>query len=248
MALPSPRSKNRSMPRLYVIDQVRGLAIIGVVVFHLVWDATFAGLIPAGFANHVLWIAYGRALAGTFMFLVGVSLVLANRSEIIWPKAIRRVLIIVVAAFAITVVTYFTFQTAFVFYGILQAIAIASLLGILFLRLPIPLVFTIGIVVWFLPLFVTSEAFDSRWLAWIGFAQSPPSSIDLVPIFPWLGITLVGIALTRLSLRNGLDTHFSIEAPVTRFGRFLTFCGRHSLAIYLLHQPILLAVITPFSR
>ena len=237
-----------SPARLAIVDQVRGLAIVGVVIFHLVWDLDFTNLIEPGLASHPLWIAFGRLLAGTFMFLVGVSLVLANREAIQWQPAIKRILKIVFFALIITAATYAVFPSAFVFYGILHAIAVASILGLAFLRLPTLVIFAIGIMMWLAPLFFTNEAFDSRWLAWIGFSQAPPMSNDLVPVFPWFGITLVGIASTRLVLVSRISSHFENFSIQNKIGKFLTFCGRHSLVIYLLHQPLLLAIIVPLSN
>ena len=234
--------------RLAIVDQVRGLAIIGVVIFHLVWDLDFTNLIEPGLASHPLWIAFGRLLAGTFMFLVGVSLVLANREAIQWQPAIKRILKIAFFALIITAATYAVFPSAFVFYGILHAIAVASILGLAFLRLPTLVIFAIGVMVWLAPLFFTNEAFDSRWVAWIGFSQTPPISNDLVPVFPWFGVTLVGIATARLIFVGRTSSRFAEMAIQNETGRFLTFCGRHSLIIYLLHQPLLLAIIVPLSN
>ena len=234
--------------RLAIVDQVRGLAIIGVVIFHLVWDLDFTDLIESGIASHPIWIAFGRLLAGTFMFLVGVSLVLANREAIQWQSAVKRILNIAFFALIITAATYAVFPSAFVFYGILHAIAVAGILGLAFLRLPTFVILALGIVVWLAPTFFTDEAFDSCWLAWIGFSQTPPMSNDLVPVFPWFGITLVGIAATRLVLVSRISRLIANISTQNKTGRFLTICGRHSLMIYLLHQPLLLAIIVPLSN
>jgi uncharacterized membrane protein len=230
------------------VDQIRGIAIIGVVIFHLVWDLDFTNLTGPGLAAHPIWIAFGRLLAGTFMFLVGVSLVLANRKSLHWQLAVRRILKIASFALIITVATYVVFPSAFVFYGILHAIAVASIFGLLFLRLPPFVILAIGVVVWLAPLLFTNEAFDSRWLAWIGFSQSPPISNDLVPVFPWFGITLVGVATARLVIVGRTSSRFKEMAIQNETGRLLTFCGRHSLIIYVLHQPFLLAIIVPLSN
>ena len=234
--------------RLPIVDEVRGLAIIGVVIFHFVWDLDFTGMIASGLAFHPLWIGFGRLLAGTFMFLVGVSLVLANQHVVNWGRATRRIAVIACAALIITAITYLVFPTAFVFYGILHAIAVASFLGLLLVYKPPLVLLSLGVIVWSLPLVFADPSFDTRWLAWIGFSRQPPFSNDLVPIFPWLGITLVGMALTRLALNFRIDNRLSTSLQRGKGRRFLSFCGRYSLLIYLVHQPILLGLLVPLSK
>ncbi len=242
------RVSDTNSVRLSVIDQVRGLAIIGVVIFHLVWDLEFTTLVTPGLAFHPLWIAFGWSLAGTFMFLVGVSLVLANREVVNWKKAGKRVFVIAFCALLITIATYFAFPSAFVFYGILHAIAVASALGLLLVHFSPSVLLGLATLILFAPVFFSDPAFDTRWLAWVGFSQSPPVSNDLVPVFPWFGITLVGIALSRLALANNLNERLSATSPQNGAGKLLNFCGQHSLVIYLLHQPLLLGLLIPLSN
>lgn len=235
--------RSSALPRLDVVDVVRGIAIAGVVLFHLVWDLAFLGVIPAWIASHPWWLLFGRTLAGTFMALVGVSLVLASTGGFRRRAFLRRLAVLFAAALAITLVTRAAFPETFVYYGILHAIAVASLVGALALRLPTAAIALLGLVAYALGFVWTSSAFDSRWLAWTGFAVAPPPSNDFVPVFPWIGLTLLGMASTRLALVQG----WALRArPMDgRAARWMAWLGRHSLAIYLVHQPILLGVLIP---
>ncbi|MEM5474444.1 heparan-alpha-glucosaminide N-acetyltransferase [Hoeflea sp. AS60] len=231
--------------RLLAVDAARGVAIAGVVLFHLVWDLEFTGFI-SGLAFHPLWLAFGRSLAGSFMFLAGVSLVLAHGAQFRARIFFRRLAVIVAAALAITIVTFLAFPSAFVYFGILHSIAVASLIGIAFLRLPASASLLAGSAMMALPWFISLPAFDPRWLAWVGFSANPSLSNDFVPVVPWAGATLLGIAFAKvLDIGNNRLTSAGLDTPfLVRLG----WLGRHSLAIYLLHQPVMLAIIVPLSR
>lgn len=232
--------------RVVAVDVARGLAIAGVVLFHIVWDLEFTGMIR-GVAQHPVWLLFGRSLAGTFMFLVGVSLVLAHHDTIRVRPFIRRLLTIALCAAAITVVTWFAFPESFIYFGILHAITAATLLGMLFLRTSVPVCLAAAVIVLILSVFLDLSAFNTRWLAWMGFAERPPPSNDFVPIFPWVGVTLLGMASAKLfSLRR--DQNFPADPPVQGWlARLLVWMGHRSLLIYLVHQPILLSIIIPMS-
>ncbi|RFC65909.1 heparan-alpha-glucosaminide N-acetyltransferase [Mesorhizobium denitrificans] len=234
------------LQRIPTIDIIRGIAIGGVVLFHVVWDLEFAGLID-GVARHPAWLVFGRSLAGTFMVLVGVSLVLAHRGEIRWGSFSRRLGTILLAAAAITVVTRLAFPANFVYFGILHAIAVATLIGALFLGASALICLAVGTLVLILPLVLESSTFDMRWLAWIGFAAQPPPSNDFVPVFPWVGLTLLGMAAMKWTSAWPVKTRLVQQAHPSRFARTFAWMGRRSLPIYLVHQPILLAIILPLS-
>lgn len=240
-------ARSPSSGRLVAVDMVRGLAIAGVVLFHLVWDLEFTGFV-SGIARHPAWLTFGHLLAGTFMVLVGVSLLLAHRNGVRWRAFARRFAILVASALAITAVTLAVFPGAFIYFGILHAIAAATLIGVAFLRAPAVVSLAAGIIVVGLPFFMQSMTFDTRWFAWIGFSANPPPSNDYVPVFPWVGLSLIGMAATKWTLTHGVDRMFRTYPPVGPATIALTWLGRHSLSIYLLHQPILLAVIVPLSE
>lgn len=234
-------SQTIGIPRLVIVDVARGIAIVGVVLFHLVWDLSFLRIIPPEVAFHPLWLLFGRLLAGTFMVLVGVSLVLAAAGGFRRDAFMRRLAILIAAALTISLLTRITFPQTFVYFGILHAIAAASVVGALVLRLNKLTIAILGLVALVLGFTWTSADFDPRWLAWTGFAASSPSSNDFVPIFPWVGLTLLGMAGTRLALaRSWLHRARPIDG---RVARFLVWAGRHSLPIYLVHQPVLLGVL-----
>lgn len=233
------------LPRLSLVDAVRGLAILGVALFHLVWDLRFLGFTSYDPFWDPFWLGFAKLLVSTFLTLVGVSLVLAHTNTIRWQAFWRRFGILVLAAAGVSIATFFLFQEGFVYFGVLHAIALFSLGGLLFLRLPIWSVVLAACLFLFAHFFYQSADFNVRHLSWIGFWTEHPYTQDLVPIFPGFGFTLAGIAGTRLVLAvNGAELIARVDFKGFWY-RALIWCGRWSLIIYLVHQPLLLAVLYP---
>jgi uncharacterized membrane protein len=97
------------------------------------------------------------------------------------------------------------------------------------------------------PHYLRSPFFDDPWWWWTGLSESRPRSNDYVPVFPWFAAVLAGIAAAKIAERTGLLARLAtMRAP--RWMWPLSFGGRHSLAVYLIHQPVLIACIWLFSQ
>ncbi|MEQ1950661.1 DUF1624 domain-containing protein [Mesorhizobium sp. CN2-181] len=247
---PDPRSDQKTAAgpgRLEWLDVARGVALIAMAVYHFTWDLEFFGYVLPGTTGFGAWKLFARSIASSFLFLVGVSLVLAHARGIRWPGFWRRFAMVAGAALAISVITYFAVPNAFIFFGILHQIALASLLGLVFLRLPALLTLLVAVAVIALPQFFRSYIFSHPALWWVGLAPANPRSNDYVPLFPWFGAVLLGIAVARLAVDTGLTARLATLHP-GRWSRPLQFLGRHSLAFYLIHQPVLIGCVWLFSQ
>jgi uncharacterized membrane protein len=241
-----PSAAASPAPRLPLIDAARGIAVAAMVVYHFCWDLRYFGFIAAEVDTALGWRIFAHAIAGAFLFIVGVSLVLASRRGISWRHYFRRLAVIVASALAITIVTWFTFPDAFIFFGILHEIAVASVLGLAFIRAPLALTVAAAVFCFAAPHFLSAPLFDHWALLWIGLSTTLPRTNDFVPVFPWFGAVLAGIAAAKLWPRLGLDRLAlwrMASVPPT-----LLFVGRHSLLIYLLHQPILFGLTDLAAR
>lgn len=235
-------------PRLAFIDVARGAAILAMVVYHFGWDLSYYGLIATDVTTDPAWVLLQRSILSSFLLLVGISLVLGHGDGVRWPALWRRLGIIVAAALAVTAGTYWMFPDYFVFFGILHAIALFSLAALPFLRLPGWLVLAAAALFLVPPLFFSVPAFSAKPLAWIGFWTAPPETTDIVPIFPWFGLVLIGIGAARLMLASPLKARLASWQARDPLSQGLTVCGRWSLLIYLVHQPILLGGIMLFTQ
>ncbi len=243
-------SKNetaKSRPRYLLIDVVRGVAIAGVVIYHLVWDLRFLQFTTTDPTFDVMWLWLARVLQVTFFSLTGISLVLAHKGAIRWPAFWKRFLIIAGAALLVTAGTYLVFGEGFVYFGMLHALAVLSVMALPFLRAPLWLVITAAAAAIGLPFIYQNEIFNVRYLSWIGFWTSPPYTEDLQSIFPGLGYVLAGVVLMRIVLDLGWSDGLErIKSSGKPFGAMVR-AGRWSLVIYLVHQPLLLGVLYPMS-
>lgn len=240
-------SANR-MPRVPFIDTLRGVALLAMASYHFTWDLEFFGYLEAGTATHGWFKIYARGIASTFLFLVGFSLVLAHGRGIRWQPFGKRLGMVAGAALLISIGTYIALPDEWIFFGILHNITVSSLVALAFLRLPpvvtgLTALALLGAMIadnWLLPGILSFEAFNSRWLAWIGFAETIPRSNDYVPVFPWLSAVLLGVSAAGFSIRSGLLERVASWQQKTNL---LTKAGRHSLLFYLLHQPVLIACV-----
>lgn len=230
--------------RIVWIDIARGIAIAAMAIYHFAWDLQNFGYIAEPAVDVGGWKLFARADASSFIVLVGVSLVLAHHRTIRWRAFLKRLAMILAAAAAITAVTYFMTPQTFIYFGILHSIALCSLVGLMFLRLPPWLTLIAAVAALLAPWFLTSSLFDPPVLWFVGLSETIRPSNDYVPLLPWLAPLLAGIALARISLARGwfdwLRAHPARANPV---GRALAFSGRHSLSVYLLHQPLLFGLV-----
>lgn len=234
--------------RIDWIDIARAVALIAMAIYHFSWDLEFFGYLDPGTAGSGPLKWFARSIASSFLILVGVSLVLAHPNGIRWQGYGRRLAMIVAAALAITAATRWFTPDAFVFFGILHQIAFASILGLAFLRLPAPALFVIAALWLSVPFWGKMAAFDAPWLTWLGLSPFPPRSNDFVPVFPWFAAVLAGMGLGRLMIGTNATEWLRAHPPGRNIlFNVLRFLGRHSLATYLLHQPILIACVYLFS-
>jgi len=232
-----------SRTRRQSIDVYRGLAILMMAAYHAIWDLNLYGLIEVGIGVDPVWISVQRSILTAFLLLVGAGLVLAHGEGIRWRGFWRREALLVAAAAGVSFVTYLQFGDYFAYFGVLHAIALGSLCALPFLRAPLWVAIGTALVVLVAPLW-TNPLFDTRGLSWIGFFTTTPATADLVPLFPWFGVVLIGLIGMRL-WRDAPAFTWTSTHPASRA---LALMGRWSLVIYLVHQPLLFGIVTPLAN
>lgn len=221
------------------VDVARGLAVLAMFAFHFVWDLGHFGYIDSAFGYSPGFKAFGHVIAASFLFIVGVSLVLAHERRFRARDFWRRSAIVTAAALLVSGATYLMFPEAFVFFGILHCIAAASLLALPFLFLPWPAALVAATAMFVAPIVARNAMFDAPLWWWTGLSTFEPMTNDYQPFLPWAGVTLAGVGFAKL-----LYARSFVAGAMARPGKAaggLSFLGRHSLILYLAHQPLFFA-------
>jgi len=235
-------------PRIAMVDAMRGVALVAMTVFHLCWDLEMFGVIDRGFMGSTGMILAARLIAGSFLFLVGFSLVLAHGDRFRARAFLLRLGQIVAAAALITLATWLATPDVFIFFGILHAIALFSVLGLAFLRAPWWLTALAALAFLTLRESLRTPALDAPLWWWTGLSEIVPLTNDYVPLFPFFGMILAGMAAATLARRQGWLAALAVPRFDWPTGRLLRFIGRHSLVYYLLHQPAMLTILYVILR
>lgn len=237
------------MPKRYwEIDSGRGLAVIGMVAFNWMFALTYLGKAYFEVGSGPLWLL-ARAVAFAFVFLAGLSLRISyNRSKrLLQPSELNkkyaiRGLGIFLLGMLLTLATWLFYPNATIWFGVLHLIGFSIILSIPFLKIKgKSFLALVAFAVVLAGLILANYGFYFPHLLPFGFWPSGWYSFDYFPLMPWYGFFLFGIIAGNM--------HFPGRKPSNYAGPFspaviaLSFLGRHSLTIYLLHQPVLLLAL-----
>lgn len=226
--------------RIWELDAFRGICILGVVIVHFVYDLTeLYQIIDWKYPD---WFSFIKNWGGVlFLLISGISATLGRRS-------VRRGLIVLLGGALITAVTYGMYKflgfhkSIVIYFGVLQCLGCCMILWWLFKRLPNWLLALMGIAMVAAGLYLRTEVLvDFPWLIPLGFTTPTFATSDYFPLLPNLGFFLIGAVLGRTVYRSK-ETLLPMVPETNLVVRALSFCGRQSLWIYLLHQPLLAGI------
>ncbi len=239
---------NKSYKRLWEIDFLRGIAIVMMIAFHILYDFNYFGIYKLSLYSG-FFLIFASLSASIFILLVGISLTLsysrakkAMTKKQLQLKFLKRGLKIFGLGLLITLVSRIYLDEGFIVFGVLHCIGLSIILAYPFLHFR-NLNLVIGVILVIAGVILKNLTFDFYWLAWLGFIPSQFYSVDYFPLLPWFGVILIGIFLGN-SLYPNLKRRFRLKDLYRlKVIRFFCFLGQHSLIIYFIHQPILLTVI-----
>jgi len=221
--------------RIWEIDSLRGIAILLMVVFHLVFDLAVFGGYPLNYMDG-FWYYEGKLSAIMFMTIAGVSSTLS-------VHYFRRALVVFACGMLITLATYFYDPQTYIRFGILHMLGSCMLFFPFIKNLKSGWLVASGTIA--LASGQWAAQFTGHFPLLLPFGVTTPdfTSLDYYPLLPWSGFFLYGAALGQLlyKKRRSLIPQPACLHPFTAL-------GRHPLTVYLIHQPVLLAILYIWHR
>ena len=235
--------------RFWELDLLRGVAILMMILFHLMFDLAYFNAVDLNVRSG-FWLYFARATATLFLLLVGISLTLSfsralattPQQEKLYLKYLKRGSKIFVWGLIITVTTWFLLRDDVVVWGVLHLIGISIILAYPLLKFR-SWNLVLGIVLIALGLLPKKVSVNFPWFLWLGLKPAHFHTIDYFPVLPWFGVVLIGVFLGNALYANyirNFELRDRSQYPVIHM---LSLMGRHSLLIYLVHQPVLVALV-----
>ena len=226
------------MQRHVEVDLSRLAAMLLMAVYHLAFDLMYFYGWQIDM-EQIGWKILQRITVSLFLVIVGVSGVLIHQRKAGVGKFFRRFLTIGAAALMISLVTYLIDPQSFIRFGVLHCIAVSMLILPFVLRLGVWNVLP-GIGILLLPMWIGTATSGTELLLPFGLMPSGFSTLDFVPLFPWLGVILIGCALGHaLYVKEWMRE----IKRVPRWMERTSVAGRYSLSFYLLHQPVMMGML-----
>lgn len=223
------------------LDALRGAAIVWMAVFHFCFDLDHFGFIEPrqSFVRDPFWTLQRTGIVSLFLLCAGMGQALALAGGQGWPRFWRRWAQVAGCALLVSAGSAFMFPKSWISFGVLHGLAVMLVLA----RLLAPLrgwLWLTGALALAAPQLFQHPFFDTRLTNWVGFVTHTPVTQDWVPLLPWLGVMLWGMAAGQWLM---MHRRALLAGPLAAPLRPLAGLGRWSLSFYMLHQPVLLAAI-----
>jgi uncharacterized membrane protein len=232
------------MQRFWEVDFARGLAVVLMVTFNWLFALGYMNIFIAE-GGWLFWWLFPRAIASAFIFIAGLSFSLSysrikNSRANIWKKYGLRGGKIFLLGILATLATWLLFPEETIVFGILHLLGIAIILAPIFRNMG-RWNLMIGLLCIFAGMLLQNIRLKTYLLFWLGLPPAGFQTFDYFPLLPWFGVFLIGIFAGNILYRNGKRQFKPLNQ--SKIFQPLNFLGRHSLVIYIVHQPILIGIL-----
>jgi len=238
------------------LDALRAGAMVWMTVFHLCFDLNHFGLMSRqNFYTDPFWTWQRTAIVSLFLFTAGVGQAVALQQQGLrdrpaWQRLDarfwRRWAQVAGCALAVSAGSALVFPHSFIYFGVLHGLALMLIVARLSAgwgtglwvagATAIALNYIAFIAV---PESGSGSFFNEKWINWLGLISRKPVTEDYVPLVPWLAAVWWGLA-TGFWVQRHRPHWLGGSTPLWRR---LAWPGRWSLSYYMLHQPVLMAVL-----
>lgn len=235
-------SKNLEQDRIQAIDFVKGIDIIFMVLFNYSITLDYFNLIRIPSSSLYRYIL-PVSIASIFIFISGVTSYISYQKQ--KKKLTRNYFIrgikLLFYAILITLFTYVFVPRNTIFFGILHFFAVTSFLIPIFIKYN-KLNLIAGLWLILSGVYLQQQTFGFSYFFWLGFIPENFSTFDYFPMIPWLGVILLGIYYGKYIDEKTQKIKFN-----SNFSNIFKFLGKHSLTVYLIHQPLLILFLIVFG-
>ena len=219
--------------RFWEVDLIRGVAIVLMVIFHLLFDLSEYYYFPIDYTSGLQ--AFAGRMAGTlFIMTAGISSAFSRSN-------IKRGLRVFGIGLLLTLATYVMDQGLFIKFGILHFLGLAMILHPLLDKLKTDWLAILGTIILVVGHYFNLITVPVGFLFPLGLMNPGFGSLDYYPLLPWLGVFMYGMIAARVFYQRAIKIR-PVAARAYR-ANFLSYIGRHSLIIYLAHQPIIIGLL-----
>jgi uncharacterized membrane protein len=223
------------------LDALRAVAMLWMAAFHFGFDLNHFGVLDPrqNFYRDPFWTWQRVCIVSTFLFCAGLGQAAALEAGQSAARFWKRWGQVAGCAVLVSIGSALMFPKSWISFGVLHGIAVMLLV----LRVAAPLrgwLWPLGLVAIVLPQWWGHPFFETRWTNWVGLVTKKPITEDWVPVLPWVGVMLWGLAAGQWLLRRRRGV---LAGPVPAFVRPFAVLGRWPLTFYMLHQPVLIGGI-----
>lgn len=235
--------------RYHWLDEMRGLILISMIGYHLMWDLVYLYRIDCSWYKGILGYIWQQSICWSFICLSGFCWSFGRKK---WKRGLE----VLIAGAVITLVTIVAMPQQRVVFGVLTCIGSCMLIMIpvekILTRVSVKMGLICSVMLFLILRNINSGTLGfemweigklPRWLytnlftTYLGFPQDDFFSADYFSLFPWFFLFLSGYFINRMmpeewmkKMKNGTS-------------KTLEVIGKNSLWIYMVHQPIIYGIL-----
>ena len=230
------------------LDALRGVAIVWMTVYHFAFDLNHFGWIKQNFYHDPVWTWQRTCIVSLFLLCAGAGQAVALHQGQSWPRFWKRWAQVAGCAALVSIASYVMYPTSWIYFGVLHGIAVMLIIvrltahwGAWLWPLGVLAIATKFIANYLISMPGSAQFWNEKAYNWIGWISKLPVTQDYVPIFPWLGVMWIGVAAAQWFLKNRPQL---LTGQLPPAAQWLAFLGTWSLTFYMLHQPVMIGVMT----